>query len=144
MNNVHPISWHFQYVDIAIFLANLFCANLQEFKGQAGAGTLLVSAKVIALGILVSHFLRATIRKTGILKKNLSTQFFYGLLLTLIFSIFFVLLMNISSGLITDLRRFGFSNLTFTTLVFQAFIFAGAFLIWSLVYQKLRGIFWIS
>ena len=120
-------------------------ATYDEVERNLIFENLSIILNVFFFGVLTSHLLRAVIKKTEILSKSLVRQLFYTLGLTIIFSIIFIICVNIS---IHGFQSFlnvviSFNRIEIQALLFQGIIFNGAFLIWGLIYfvtQYIRNI----
>ena len=87
--------------------------------------------KIFITGIVISHVMRVAIKKLKVLEKSFRQQVLYFLVLTVIFSLFFLIILN---GMTSGFDFLDAVNYYRQTYLIQAIIFTGTFMIWNLVY----------
>jgi hypothetical protein len=91
--------------------------------------------KLFLTGIVISHVMRVVIKKMKVLEKPFRQQILYFLVLTVIFSLLFLVIIN---GIIGGFDFLNAVNFYRRTFLFQAILFTGTFMIWNLVYFCLQ------
>ena len=88
--------WKCQLIGWSLFaiVADAF-AVLNEPFDYIRSVVLLVSIKIILLGILLSHLMKMLIQKLHVLQRPLSRQIFYFFLITGLISVLFIVIFNI-------------------------------------------------
>jgi len=87
--------------------------------------------KLFLTGIITSHVMRVVIKKMKVMEKPFRQAVLYLLVLTVIFSLLFLIIMD---GIIGGFDFLNAVNFYRRTYLFQAILFTGTFMIWNLVY----------
>jgi len=101
---------------------------------------IVICIEIFFLGILLSHLMKIIFHKTHTLEKSLAKQILIFFCLTIIFSVFFL----VSINMLVNGPKFFSSPImesgSLSALLFQGIIFSGAFLIWNLIYFVIQYI----
>ena len=136
IRNRFSLYWRYQlwgwllYVLIILIFAWI---NKEFFVDASSIAPLVI--RVFILGLLISHVMRTVIKRLKILELPFSQQGFYFFLLTISFSLLFIIILNLTFenfGLLGDITKA--TNQILNGIFFMALLITGSLLVWNLVY----------
>ena len=136
MFNKFPLYWKYQlwgwFLYVIIIL--LFAWINKDFFADASS-IIPLAIRVFVLGILITHGMRMVIKKLKMLELSFSQQVFYFFILTVSFSILFIIILNLTFenfGLLGDITKA--TSQILNGIYFMWLVLTGALLVWNLVY----------